>query len=107
MSGWIAGGLDDLAAADPQVFHLAVDTVGGVVDVAAGDEEVFGHLRRVQGSGFRKQRSEVGGHLGGQLTKRQGGCGWLGCVGGVRIQSEGSVMKSPFPGMDPYIEARF
>src|SRR4029453_13493275 len=43
--GRIARRLDNLAAADPQVLDLAVDTIGRVIDVAAGDEEVVGHYR--------------------------------------------------------------
>src|SRR5207253_4186875 len=41
----IAWRLDDLVAADPQVFHLAVDTVGRVIDVAARDEEIVNRHR--------------------------------------------------------------
>src|SRR5205814_345860 len=37
---WVARRLNNLAAADPEVLHLAINAIGGIIDVAARDEEI-------------------------------------------------------------------
>src|SRR5262245_43209329 len=59
-------------------------------------------IRRITSPVIRQRRARIDG---GALPSRPGGgLGMLAVVGSSPVQ-EGAPMKSPFPGMDPYIEA--